>query len=245
MLSAHVGVMSAAAFGDLPTVTTVGRSVGIFTQNNDFCSKCWFPKMKGILETSRILRKPASINSDPGSHCQPSSWMTWADCRVVSYNLFDHVDSNFRTIICFHIGWQGPKVYLSNDTDNPDLTISSATQNSLNENKYRAKSLSRSLLFFEADILMSCKWQHCISEQMCLSISILIDALSSAQCPHSMKTFISELFCGQNFWSVATTVHLYYLPLLYITFPWNVFQTNIPWLINICYQTKIVLHQFL
>ena len=27
----------------------------------------------------RILRKPASINSDPGSHCQPSSWMTWAD----------------------------------------------------------------------------------------------------------------------------------------------------------------------
>ena len=40
MLSAHVGVMSAAAFGDLPTVTTVGRSVGIFPQNNDFCSKC-------------------------------------------------------------------------------------------------------------------------------------------------------------------------------------------------------------
>ena len=79
MLSAHVGVMSAAAFGDLPTVTTVGRSVGIFPQNNDFCSKCWCPKMKSILETSRILRKPASINSDPGSHCQPSSWMTWAD----------------------------------------------------------------------------------------------------------------------------------------------------------------------
>ena len=80
MLSAHVGVMmSAAAFGDLPTVTTVGRSVGIFPQNNDFCSKCWCPKMKSILETSWISRKPASINSDPGSHCQPSSWMTWAD----------------------------------------------------------------------------------------------------------------------------------------------------------------------
>ena len=107
MLSAHVGVMSAAAFGDLPTVTTVGRSVGIFPQNNDFCSKCWCPKMKSILETSRISRKSASINSDPRSHCQPSSRMTWADCRVVSYNLFDHVDSNFRTIICFHIGWQG------------------------------------------------------------------------------------------------------------------------------------------
>ena len=30
MLAPHVGVMSAAAFGDLPAVTTVGRSVGTF-----------------------------------------------------------------------------------------------------------------------------------------------------------------------------------------------------------------------
>ena len=200
MLSAHVGVRSAAAFGDLPTVTTVGRSVGIFPQNNDFCSKCWCPKMKSILETSRILRKPASINSDPRSHCQPSSWMTWADCRVVSYNLFDHVDSNFRTIICFHIGWQGTSVYLSNDTDNPDLTISSATQNSLNENTYlQSKIFFSELANLATNILMSCKWQHCISDQICLSISILNDALSSAQCPHSMKTFISELFLWSEF----------------------------------------------
>ena len=42
MLAPHVGVMSAAAFGDLPAVTTVGRSVGtfrgitIFVPNLDF-----------------------------------------------------------------------------------------------------------------------------------------------------------------------------------------------------------------
>ena len=70
------------------------------------------------------------------------------------------------------------------------------------------QNLFSELATLATDILMSCKRQHCISDQMCLSFSILIDALSSAQCPHSMKTFISELFCGQNFWSVATTVHL-------------------------------------
>ena len=42
MRAAHVAVMSAAAFGDLPTVTTVGKSVGTFRRNNDFCSKCGF-----------------------------------------------------------------------------------------------------------------------------------------------------------------------------------------------------------
>ena len=41
MRAAHVGVMSAAAFGDLPTVTTVGKSVGTFRGNNDFCLKPW------------------------------------------------------------------------------------------------------------------------------------------------------------------------------------------------------------
>ena len=164
---------------------------------------------------------------------------------MVSYNLFDHVDSNFRTIICFHIGWQGTEVYLSNDTDNPDLTISSATQHSLNENTFRAKSFTQSLLFFAADILMCCKWQHCISDQICLSISILNDALSSAQCPHLIKPSYLSFFVVKIFGQLRQLCTYYYLPLLYITSPWNVFQTNIPWLINICYQTKIVLHQFL
>ena len=208
MLSAHVGVMSAAAFGDLPTVTTVGRSVGIFPQNNDFCSKCWCPKMKSILETSRILRKPASINSDPRSHCQLSSWMTWADCRVVSYNLFDHVDSNFRTIICFHIGWQGTSVYLSNDTDNPDLTISSATQNSLNENTYRAKSFSQSLLISQLifswvvnDNIVS------VIKFVCL-FQFWMTLCQAHSVPIQWKPSYLSFFCGQNFRSVATTVHL-------------------------------------
>ena len=42
----HVGVMSAAAFGDLPAVTTVRKSVGIFGEITIFFSKCGFRKTK-------------------------------------------------------------------------------------------------------------------------------------------------------------------------------------------------------
>ena len=33
----------------------------------------------------------------------------------MAYNLFDHVDSNFSAIICFHL-WQGTSIYLGIDT---------------------------------------------------------------------------------------------------------------------------------
>ena len=67
MRAAHVGVMSAAAFGDLPTVTTVGRSVGTFRGNNDFCSKCGFSRneSQGVVSwqagTSCVLSSQADL----------------------------------------------------------------------------------------------------------------------------------------------------------------------------------------
>ena len=55
MRAAHVGVMSAAAFGDLPTVTTVGKSVGTFWGNNDFCLKPWISLTESQRVVSEIL----------------------------------------------------------------------------------------------------------------------------------------------------------------------------------------------
>ena len=113
---------------------------------------------------------------------------------MVSYNLFDHVDSNFRTIICFHIGWQGSVMIPTTQISPFHLLLRIVWMKTPTE-----QNLFSELANLATNILMSCKWQHCISDQICLSISILNDALSSAQCPHSMKTFISELFLWSEF----------------------------------------------
>ena len=157
---------------------------------------------------------------------------------MVLYNLFDHVDSNFRTIICFHIGWQGTSVYLSNDTDNPDLTISSATQNSLNENTYRAKSFSESLLISQLifswvvnDNIVS------VIKFVCL-FQFWMTLCQAHSVPIQWKPSYLSFFVVRIFGQLRQLCTYYYLPLLYKTSLWNVFQTNIPWLINVFYQIK-------
>ena len=75
MLAPHVGVMSAAAFGDLPAVTTVGRSVGTFRGITIFVPNVDSQK----LESRSCQKKCISRNSNPRSHSVLSSGMTWRD----------------------------------------------------------------------------------------------------------------------------------------------------------------------
>ena len=138
------------------------------------------------------------------------------------------MDSNFRAIICFHIGWQG-SVMIPTTQISPFHLLLRIVWMKTNTEQY----LFLGVFYFSRQIFSWVVNDNIVSASKCVSLfQFWLTLCQAHSVPIQWKSSYQSFFCGQNFWPVATTVHLYYLPLLYITSPWNVFQTKIPWLIN-------------